>query len=306
MRLIDELLKDDFFHGGYRPASAAASAKAAPGSIGPANKKLIIIAAAVGGLVVLGAGGFFIFSGKKETPAAAIEAAPTPETAVAATAQQPAAAPQAAPAAAPAAEAPAAAVPAPEAAVPAPAAAVPAPVAAPTPPPAPAVVAAVAPPAPVAAKPAKPDMYTLVFPKFSDKEKAEAIVAKLKSSGASAKLSTGSDKTKSYRVKSAKNATAAESNAIKLKAMIFKIPATPSPQADGTILYDLGTFKTKAEAEAIVVSAKKLAHEVAISEEKTSVPVYSIDVEKASEDEARSNLGALGNDGDGVKVKKVK
>ena len=149
-------------------------------------------------------------------------------------------------------------------------------------------------------------MYTLVFPKFSDKAKAEAIVAKLKARGVSAKLSTGSDKTTAYRVKSAKNATAAESNAIKLKAMIFKIPATPSPQANGTILYDLGVFKTKAEAEATVTNAKKLAHAVAINEEKTSVPNYSIDVGKSTEEDAKSNLGALGSDGDGVKMKKVK
>jgi hypothetical protein len=326
MRLIDELLKDDFFHGGFQPAVAPATIQAAskvPAQSG-SKKPIILIAAAVGGLAVIGAGAFFFLKGGKpqQAPQAAVAKAPAvvPAPQAAPAAAAPAAPAEATPAAAPVAAVPANVTPA-TATPPAPAAAVAgtpsetakpsAVVAAPAAPvqaAKPAEVAApAAKPAPVAeAKPVAPDYYTLVFPKYSDKAQAEAVIAKLKASGATPKLITGGEKTTAYRVASAKNATAAESNAIKLKASIFKVNATPVPQADGSVLFDLGVFATQSDAAAAVESAKKLAHEMKITEEQKSVPVYSIDAGKWPEEEAKSKLSALAADGAGVKVKKVK
>lgn len=304
MRLIDELLKDDFFHGGFQPAAAAtaspaaAAAGATPGAAPGAKKPIVLIAAIAAGVLVIGGGAaFFLLRGGKSEPAVAPPAATAPAPAAPA-----APAPAAQAAAEPAAEQVPAAAAAPEAA-PAPDAAAPPPAEAPAEP-------AAAAPAPPQAEPAAPEppavdlsKYTVSIPKLSDKAKAQKILAAL---GGKGKLRDESKKSTVFRVVSQKSYPPAEAKAVQLKATIFKVEMSIETLDSGEVRYVFGTFPSQLDAALGGGKAKPIGVPTTVEKKETGSEAYFIDIDAAGKDEAEKLLAAANAAGAKAKLKKVK
>lgn len=252
MRLIDELLKDDFFNGGYQPVETPpAAVEAAAG-----KKPVALIAGIAAGVLLLGGGAaFFMLQGKGQTD---VKAKP-PTQAAAVVPPAPTAAPAPAPAttasAAPAEPtAPAAAPATPETAV------APVPEAAPAP---------AEPPKPVEPK------YRIVMPKLSDRAAVDKVLAELKSGGVKATSKEGSAKSLVYEVASDPSPSGA-ANALKIKASLFKIDASVVDQGNGNFIVSFGKYRTKEDAQKVVDALAKFSAKAGILETTIAVPMYEI------------------------------
>jgi hypothetical protein len=312
MRLIEELLKDDFFHGGYQPGAATAVTQAnEPASEG--RKKTFVLAAGIAiAVLALGGGAAYFVLGKKapataEAPAdaqklaAVIPPAPPAPVAPEPVSQVAAAAPVShAAETTVAVDAPTQAeVEATEALAETPAAQeAAAPVEAPAPTPAPAV-------AEPKAKAAPAPKFTLVFPKTTDKAAVDKLLAELKSRGISATTKQGSESGSVYKVVGVKPVPVAEANAVKLKASLFKIPANSSDNGDGTVSFDFGTYATPEEAKKAAGDVKKLGIDIKLGRLTREIPAYTVTSAQLSQAEAEKVAGDLTVSGFDASVKKV-
>lgn len=270
MRLIDELLKDDFFHGGYQPVETPVAVVAEA----TGKKPIALFAGIAAGVLLLGGGAaFFLMQGKSAEP----EAKPTQTAAVVPPSQ-----PQPAAGAATAATSATLA-----AAVTAPAAAT-----------APAEVAAApeaAPPAPApAAEPPKPvePKYRLVLPKLSDRAAVDKLLAELKSGGVKATTKEGAEKSLVFEVAS-DPAPSGAANALKIKASLFKIEAAVVDQGGGQFIVTFGKYRTKSDAQKVVDALAKFSAKAGIQETTVAVPTYEVRVTGLTKEAAEEQVGRL-------------
>lgn len=282
MRLIDELLKDDFFHGGYQPVEEPVAIVAAE----PEKKPIALIAGIAAGVLLLagGAGYFFLFKGKPDAKAPA----PTQTAAVVPPSPQPAAV------TAPVTTATTAA-----ADTTAPAATTAPVAAAPAAPAAPETAAAPEAAAP-AAEPSKPvePKYRLVLPKLSDRAAVDKLIAELKKGGVKATSKEGAEKSLVFEVASDPSPSGA-ANALKIKASLFKIDAQVVDQGGGKFIVSFGKYRTKGDAQKVVDALAKFSAKAAIQETTVKIPVFEVragGLTKEVAEEQVSRLSATGID----------
>lgn len=281
MRLIDELLKDDFFHGGYQPAETPVAIVAEASG----KKPIVLIAGIAAGVLLLGGGGaaFYLMKDKSAdsaqptqtaavvppSPPAAAVAAPvttasaaitTPASVTSETAAVPEAAAPEAVADAPAPEA----VPVPEAAPPAPA----------------------APPKPVEPK------YRLVLPKLSDRAAVDKLLAELKRGGVKATTKEGAEKSLVFEVVS-DPAPSGAANALKIKASLFKIDASVVDQGGGQFIVTFGKYRTKSDAQKVIDALAKFSAKAGIQQTTVSVPTFEVRVTGLTKETAEEQVGRL-------------
>lgn len=286
MRLIDELLKDDFFHGGYQPAEEPIAIVADE----PEKKPIALIAGIAAGVLLLagGAGYFFVFKGESG------DKAPTQTAAVVPPNQPVATAPAAATATATATAT--AATTATATAVTAPAETT-APVAAAAAPEAPEAAAAPVAAAPEPPKPVEPK-YRLVLPKLSDRAAVDNLIGELKRGGVKATTKEGAEKSLVFEVAS-DPAPSGAANALKIKASLFKIDAQVVDQGGGQFIVSFGKYRTKTDAQKVVDALAKFSAKAAIQETTVKIPIYEVratGLTKEVAEEQVSRLSAAGID----------
>lgn len=314
MRLIDDLLLDDFFHGGYQPgaslpwpqapADPSASpepltqpATPPPGLIAApkqaAPRRRLIVALTVGLLGVgLAIGARWLWL-RRPTPtgrAASEVASPGPtQTAVIAEAEVPAVARStsepttAQPEYSPSTPTPSALVQRTEA---------------PTQP-----VMQAPPPLPQAAS---ETVFSLIFTATSNELEARRWAALAEAQGLQTRIKTLKKTVKLYRVASKKGYDQSAARAIGLKATVFKIPVTAQVADDGMTHFDLGHFKASAMAEKALANAEKLGLEAAVVEEAQSTTSYLVETGVLHSEAQAQALAALLSQTSGSKVSIVK
>ncbi len=296
MRLIDELLKDDFFHGGYQPVPEA-PARADDGARGRAG--LVAAVAAVFLLLGGGAGGawyFLLRPGAVESVPALTTAGALSDTGTHDDAPLPttftAAATDAALAEAMTAPVTAAAVTRPTEQTPSPAAANPVPQEAPV---------------QTASKPVEPsELWVLAFPTLVNAGEVERIKRMLAESRIEARVNETRARANVYKVVSSAPVAAADLEETRHKANQAKLPFRETPAADDTFAFDLGTYSAD-DAAQVLALAGRIGLGARLEPTTAFIPAWEIEAgsypAQSAADRAAGLLTASGLD---VKVRQVR
>lgn len=286
MRLIDELLKDDFFNGGYRPPSASL----ARGGTKPdrPGKRPLLLVALIGGILVvaLGAGAWF-YLGQQNTIQPPSQIVADAATGAPATQEpiEPLPAAPAAPATVPdAQDAP-------------PAEAVESPAASP----------AATPQAEQPAAPAQqPQAYALAFQPFSDRNEVNAIADRMRGQGLTASISESTSEVTRYAVVGRDPVDEDEANAIRLKASVLDLTVEFRPMGDGQFTYTLGRFDDIDRAREVGASAHGVDIPVRLGRFQAEIQHYHLEVGGYTDRQvAERQVQTLANEGIQAQLKHV-